>query len=398
MVAPHGVVLVAMATVFRPHGSSIWNAKIRVWDAGKNKLVWIKKSLGIKDEKKALAAAVGLENASGEARAGNMSRSRAEALVASILQLTGVPFSVNAPSMQEFGGPFLKARRANVTPSTARKYGAHWTALGKWAGDRLAWPLDKWDVGLCGEYYAHLQGRFSQTTANDHLRTLAMILIRAEAAGHIRGNPVALVEKSGNDSIEKHTITRGDAAALLRAMRGNEPWRCLTGLGWHTGHRINDLLKLTGASVKHTGGLWTVTFAPSKKERKGGRTVVLPIPAYIAKMLKRVGDFTAINGADNRNGRVSDDFVKWLERAGVDPLPVKRGPKGEGKHGRTIHLKSFHSFRHSMASRLTAAGVHGELARLVTDHDSAKVQKTYIHAEVLALAGALQKARGVKSS
>jgi hypothetical protein len=35
-----------------------------------------------------------------------------------------------------------------------------------------------------------------------------------------------------------------------------------------------------------------------------------------------------------------------------------------------VHLKSFHSTRHGMSSRLIGAGVSRELARLVTDHDS----------------------------
>lgn len=106
-------------------------------------------------------------------------------------------------------------------------------------------------------------------------------------------------------------------------------------------------------------------------------------------MLKRIGSFSALHGADNRNGLVSAEFVAWLRKAGVDPLPIPRGK-------RTINLKSFHSFRHAMASRLTAAGVSGELARLVTDHASAKVHGAYVHAEVAALAGALKKARRVQ--
>jgi integrase len=374
-----------MASIFRQKGRLTWSAQVKLWDASNQRLVWRKIATGCRDKERALAFAVNYENASGEARAGGMTRSRAEALVASMLQLAGVPFAGGVPTLREFAGEFLDARKGNVTPSTARKYGAHWKQLGEWAGDKMAWPLDRWTAKVCGDYYRHLAGAFSRTTANDHLRTLSMIFIRAEAAGHVRGNPVALVEKTGNDSVEKHVISRGETAKLLRAMRGNAPWRCLTLLGWHTGHRINDLLQLTKASVKHAGGLWTVTFAPEKKRGKG-RTVVLPVPRHVAKLLQRVRTFDELNGADNRNGLVSVAFVKWLERAGIDSLPVKRGP-------RTINLKSFHSFRHSMASRLTAAGVSGELARLVTDHESAKVQKTYVHAEVEALALALKKIR-----
>lgn len=53
--------------------------------------------------------------------------------------------------------------------------------------------------------------------------------------------------------------------------------------------------------------------------------------------------------------------------------------------------------RHSMASRLAAAGVSGELARLVTDHESPKVQRRYVHAEIQALREALTAARSRRS-
>jgi hypothetical protein len=69
--------------------------------------------------------------------------------------------------------------------------------------------------------------------------------------------------------------------------------------------------------------------------------------------------------------------------AGVDPMAVE-------KRKRTIHLKSFSSFRHGMTTRLLSAGVSGELARLVTDHESPKTQKPYVHAEVVALKAALK--------
>lgn len=49
-----------------------------------------------------------------------------------------------------------------------------------------------------------------------------------------------------------------------------------------------------------------------------------------------------------------------------------------------------------MQSRLTAAGVSGELARLVTDHDSPQVARRYVHAEVQALREALGLARSRK--
>ena len=53
-------------------------------------------------------------------------------------------------------------------------------------------------------------------------------------------------------------------------------------------------------------------------------------------------------------------------------------------------------WRDRAAFMLFAAGVTGDTARLVTDHESARVQKTYVHAEIAAVDAALKLARKFK--
>jgi integrase len=379
-----------MATVFKSPGRNTYTARVRLWDAGAGKWQWMRRGTGQQDKGKALAVAVVMENASTDAKGGTMTRQRAEEAIAAILHMAGVPFGTTAPTLERFGNELFDERESNIGRGTRLKYAAHWKRLKKWAGERMQWPLDRWTADLCRIYYKDLRASFSVTNANSHMGTLAMIFKKAAAAGHVRGNPVMLIEQAGNDSIEKQMITRAETVAVLKAMRGNDPWRCLTMLGWYTGHRLQDLLSLTGKNVQRRGKLWTVAFAPAKKAGKG-RTVVLPIPGPVARLLKRLGDFSAIHGGKNTSGHASTDFIAWMKAAKIANEPVQRG-------AREIHPKSFHSFRHSMASRLTAAGVSGELARLVTDHESKAAQKGYVHAEVEALAGALKKARNIKSS
>jgi integrase len=377
-----------MASVFKRTGRAVYTANVRLWNAERGDWDWKQISTHTTDEQKALKIAQEAEEMSSDAKAGKMTRQKAEHLVSTILKLAGVDWSASAPSMEAFGGEFIEGRAEKVGGSTGRKYRAHWERLREWAGPRLKWPLDRWTPALLTEYYRDLQSSVSVTTANNHLVTLSMIFLRAVAAGHLRGNPMELIERRDNDSVEKQVITRQETAKILRAMRReDQAFTLLVLFGWHTGHRIADLLALTAANVKEQDGVgWTVSFAPAKKEGRGGRTVVLPIPRYLALMLIRLKDFKSVYHADNRNGRVSAAFVDWMLKAGIDPEPVNRGK-------RIVHLKSFHSFRHAMASRLTAAGVTGEMARLVTDHDSREVQKRYVHAEVTALAEALKKAR-----
>ncbi len=242
-----------------------------------------------------------------------------------------------------------------------------------------------------------MRKRFSGTTADDHLNFSSMVFIRAMAHGHCAANPTKAVKRGATGAVEKMTFSRGEQAKILRTVRrpptveelrhpsrmcNRLAWMALVSLGWHTGHRIQDLLDVTAASID--GDL--LTMQPRKKSTRGGRTVVLPLPRWLAGMTQLLGNFKALNRADNRNGRVSQDFFHLLIKAGIDPHPVKRGE-------RAIHLKSFHSYRHSMQTRLTSAGVSSELARLVTDHDSVKVARKYVHAEVESLREVLKKAR-----
>lgn len=120
-----------MAPAFLPAGRDLWSAKIRVWNAASGALEWRKVATGVKDKGAALGIATALEAASGEARAGGMSRKRAEDLVALVLRLAGVPFA-SCPSLAEFGDGFFSGRSGNVGQATARKYAAHWSRLKAW--------------------------------------------------------------------------------------------------------------------------------------------------------------------------------------------------------------------------------------------------------------------------
>jgi len=379
-----------MATVFLPTGRNTYFAKLKLWDAGAESWVWKKVSTGCRNPEKALEVANALEGASEDTNAGRMTRDKVEALVRMILELAGSPWLFNAQTLQKHGEATIAAKMLKAGSASKIKFGVHWERFKGWAGARLSWPLERWSGALLSEYYADLLTELSERTASDHLSTLRMIFERARHEGLIKGNPVALVEKDGNQSVEKSTLSRKEVAAIVRVMRRKKrkDWALLTLLGWHTGHRLQDLMSLTQSSVERLEGVgWVLTIAPAKKKNQGGRVVRLPVPAYLAKKLQRMKSFKTIHGASNITGKASNDFVEWVRRAGIDPLPIK-------KKQRTIHLKSFHSFRHSMVSRLVAAGVQGETARLVTDHESAQVHKLYTHAEIESLAKALKLSRG----
>lgn len=366
-----------------------YNANIKLWDADSGAWVWKKISTKCRDEGKALAIASTLEGASVETKEGRMTRAQAENLVGMVLRLSGAPWAAKAKVLGEYGDATIDAKMLKAGGASKVKFSVHWDRFKEWAGERMTWPMERWTGKIMSEYYADLLTVLSERTANDHLSTLRMVFERARHEGFVRGNPVLLVEKDRNNSIEKATFTRTETARIVKAQRRakRRDWALLTLLGWHTGHRLQDVLSVTSSDLNEMKGVgWVLTIIPDKKIHKGGRVVKLPIPRHLAQGLRRMEDFTSIRKGSNVNGKTSGDFLEWVRAAGIDPLPVVRKK-------RTLHLKTFHSFRHSMVSRLVAAGVQGETARLVTDHDSAKMQKHYTHAEIESLAKALAKAR-----
>jgi integrase len=380
-----------MASVFLRGRSDIYLCAFKTWDAAKQSWTWVQKTTGQTDRNKAAAVLATYERAAGMAKAGTLTRARALDIVNDILRMAGQETVAAAPSLLSHIRAMHDAKK--VSAGSERKLGGWLNALRSWAGDKINLPVDAWTAEDLASYYAHLRSELSDTTANDHLGWLRGVFTRAVALGHRDDNPAMVVQQVTNDSVDKEVITQAHQVLVLRQMRreGARAWAMLAALGWHTGHRLQDLLDVTGERLEHVRGIgWAVRLEPRKKRGQGiekkGRAVVLPIPGWLARGIRRLGGFASINGADNRNGRVSEAFVSWLQRAGVDTLPTARKK-------RTVNLISFHSYRHALTTRLINAGVPDKVAMLVTDHDSADVQRGYTHREIDTIASALKSAR-----
>ena len=379
-----GAICGAMGSVFKKRGSTVWTGKVRAWDAVDGKWVWRHAATGQTDKAKAMGIVAHLEAAASAAKAGKMTRQKALALVNDILKLAGAESIRQIPSLREIYANILRDRA--LSEGSQRKYDSVWKLFADWAGERAAeQSADAWTADDMVDYYRELRSRVGVSTANGHLNIVSMLFVRAVALGYRDSNPTEAVERATAQGDEKGIIMRSEQARLLRCQRraGAKVWALFSALGWHTGHRIQDLLDVTRDSIN--GDL--VTIQPRKKRgQQNARIVVLPLPSWLARSIQKARDFKSINGANNRNGRVSSDFVKWLALAGVENrlLPGKK---------RDNHLKSHHSYRHSLSTRLLSAGVPGKLAQLITDHDSEEMHRRYQHAEIEAIREALRKAR-----
>lgn len=376
-----GVIFGAMASLFRRGSSEIWQAKVRLWDARAGKWVWRSRTTWTKDKEAAAEVAEEFERVSGAAKSGSLTHDQVRLALNHIISLAGGSEQIQGKTLRDFVTEFLRRRLKRVSSSTARKYSSHWTQASR---SKTGLPIESEIHRITKEdiqkYYDHLCDRLSSTTANDHLRSIRMWFEKAKDEGLIRANPAAMVERLDNDSVERETLSRSDVSASIRTMRkaGRRDWAAFALLGWHTGQRIQDCLAITSEAI--TDGVWR--FTPEKKKKRK-RVIALPLPKYLASLIESLGNLQTIHNADNRNGRVSSEFCDWLRLAGVDTLPTVRG-------ARTVQLKSFHSFRHSMSTRLAAAGVPGDLARMVTDHESERVSRGYQHRDIDAIRGALK--------
>ena len=385
-------------SVFRRKGSDIWTAKIRVWSEAARDWIWVSRSTGCCDAASARKAAEEMVRLSGTVKMGTMTREKAVETVEYLCRLAGFPLSISTPMTFDFAREF--AGSGGLAYKTAQKYKGVVDRFIAWAGkDR---PLDAWTHGEIQRYYDLLHGELEHVSAYGHLRVLRSIWNRAQNLGLVKVNPASGVDSAagmvtglgadaGDDEDGKSALTAGEVAAVVRLLRRErgrfwEEYLLLTLLGWHTGHRIQDVLSLTSKNVKETADGALLVFTPAKTKGSTGFVARLPVPRLLHRLLVKLGDFKALGAKGNYNGRISNAFVDLLRRAGVDPLLRVR-------KSRNVHLKTFHSLRHGMVSRLVAGGISFEQAQMITGHASADVFKGYAHPDEGALRGALRAAR-----
>lgn len=372
-----------MATVFKRN--NIYIAKLKLWDDKKEKWVWSSRSTGLRDKNKALAVAVALENASAQEKRTGLKKEDAERLVNSVLRLAGGEGIRKCEEVGAFIEKFIAFKGRTVAGKTTKTSEAHAKLFLSYFSPQQR--LDEFTPADLQTYYQEeLLGSFELSTARNHVTSIRRWFNRAVALNEINYNPAAAIELLEEVADEKQIFTPFEVWKLLKVMlkEGRRDWAGLTLLGWHTGARIQDALNCSLKDITEIESLagWNYLWQFEENKKAGkGKVLKLPLPGHVVKL---VGPgFKSIRGADNYNGKVSEEFIAWITKAGIDPVRVTRKK-------RDVHLKSFHSFRHTMQTRLAAANVSASIARMITGHESAQVARHYTHDDVNAVAGALR--------
>jgi integrase len=235
---------------------------------------------------------------------------------------------------------------------------------------------------------AELEAGKHPNTCDSLLKHLRMPFRVAVRQGYITHNPAEAVEPLHNRDIdaEKGTFDVEQTRGLIAA--SNAEWRGVILIGFYTGARLRDIVKLRWQSIDLEKQ--TITF----RQQKTGTRVVIPIhPELLSYLLglsvpddanASVFPMLAAKKTSGKSG-LSMAFVRIMEKANIRGK-VLRKPKGKG---RTIYSLSFHSLRHSFNSILANAGVAQEIRQKLTGHASAEMNKIYTHHELEPLRNAI---------
>jgi len=235
----------------------------------------------------------------------------------------------------------------------------------------------------------------SPVTVNLAHKILTGVFAAARRQGFIPSNPAEAVDylPTHESKAEKGTFEAREVEAVLKATT-SEDWRGVILLGYLAGMRLGDALRLQWGNVDLVNGV--ITFTPSKTARLG-KSLTVPIhPDLEAFLLSHPAGkresaplFPSLaNRAIGGKSGASMAFKRIMENAKV-AAGIAR--EGQGKQGRDVSKRSFHSLRHSHISALSNAGVAVEVRQKMVGHSDQSTNLGYTHPEFASLKAAMDK-------
>jgi integrase len=144
----------------------------------------------------------------------------------------------------------------------------------------------------------------------------------------------------------------------------------------------------------------TMTFWPSKTEARSPKALVVAMHDELVAVLHELPQglgkapvFPSLYGKKSGSGGgLSNQFAALMHRAGV---VVKLGREKKGK-GRQTQSKGFHSFRHTMISRMADEAVPADVRKAIAGHSSDEIHNRYVHLSLDAQRKAISKMKGIQ--
>jgi len=346
--------------LFRQRNRQTW--QVRLWVHGRQRSV----STGTTDRAEA-------EIIHAQLAAGQQGKVRRDRIVRALDAILGVD---DAPVIPDAGGlvlggvwkAYLAVPDLALSAETMRKRRISVERFGRWL-----------DTGAPGVVYA---GQVTRQVAARWLDAVRKGGAAGKTCQNLRGDLAAVWSQLGTrydlpnvwrdvpapkarDGASGRAFTAAEYARILDAARvvGHD-WEGVCVVGWWTGLRYGDVARLRWDQYRD-GALWVVPL----KTRRHAVEVCVPVHASLAAFLAgrgRDGQYVfPSHVARLKSSQRRGEFGTILQSAGVAAQP------GE-------HL-SFHCFRHSFRTRLSAAGVPDEVARRLGGWRSDVAERVYDH-------------------
>ncbi len=214
------------------------------------------------------------------------------------------------------------------------------------------------------------------STVNQYCSILRLILDMAVQEKVIDNNPMKGWKRLKIDETSKRTLTDEEIKAILDESTLPMCWeRVATRIGLFCGLRLMDVMTLKWSNIDFNNSMLTVT------PQKTGRVISLPLSSYLIGELKRyktlVGndkDCLFYDGEVNHKteARFSRHFIKVFQGAGLTGI-------------------SFHSLRHTNATKVTEVIRDVSIASRMLGHSNLNTTMTYIHQDLAAKKEAVEK-------
>ncbi len=267
----------------------------------------------------------------------------------------------------------VKTRGKHTAERTLHEKRCDFVGFVKWAAAHGVVSLDEVTAVVARRYSSELAGRVSEKRRSNIVRGISSVWNAVLAAHPGITNPWPQVSPVIDATRTTRTgFSEEEERRVFSAAREvHEQWLLACLVGRHTGLRYGDVCRLSWGQVDFARRVVSVT--PSKTAHSSGVSLNIPMSAPLFSALtewrgKRKDDTPhdrVLPWLVERSPNGDRRFRAVLERAGLDPAKF-----------------SFHSWRHTLASMMGAAGVELEVRKRILGHVTDAMAERYNHADL----------------
>ncbi len=331
------------------------------------------------NRREAMTVCLEMERASQQARKGVLTESQARKVVSDIVErATGEPLAFY--SIEQWLNHWLSSKEEVRSKNTAIRYKSVVDDFLKFLGKKSANNLTLLTSKDVHNFRTSLKkSGLGNTTCNFEVKAIRYSLNAAMRQGIIPTNPAAAIESLPKEESVRQPFTPAQIKAMLKVAISD--WRNAILFGFYTGARLSDIANMTWDFVDFEKGIICFVAGKTKKQ------TTIPLHTQLKEaLLDSAGQDdpnapilpTLVGKSTGGAHGLSKSFASIMEKAKIDPQPIKNGV---GK-ARTKNRLSFHSLRHSFNSILANKDVSGEIRQKLTGHTSDAMNQKYTHLEL----------------